>query len=195
MKNLDQKYLEDTLQMIKFLAQTGKKKQLKKNKPNRSAILQIQMCSAKVQDKVSQRLIQPLFDKCQNKRKLLIPEANRLECLLEVIQRLNSAIQKSQPSRLIKFLKLLLQILERSDHYFIMRKGFLIIVKITFVLEQFRYCRSVTEKLLVQASLQKDYSCLISGWLKVAECHAKLANFNKALEGFFQMLKFAIINK
>lgn len=194
MKNLDQKYLEDTLRMIRFLARSGQKKRLKKKK-SRSGILCAQMCSLTAKEKVNTRLVGPILEKCGSDVSRLQSEASRLECMLEVVQRLNSAIQKSRPSRLMRCLSLLLEILELSDFYFIARKGLLIVVKIAFVLEQFELCCGVTRKLLNLASVQRDYSCLVSGWLKVAECEANLANFSDALKAYFQMLKFAIIHK
>ena len=170
---MDKNYLEDTLKMVKFL----KKKRLQKGSSNnspRSGIFKPEYCSKKMKLKLEKYVIQKIWKKTKNNKKLLEKEKNKMQCLMEVTQNLNMMIQKKEVVNMLMCLELFLDILFKNEYYYITRKGMLISIKVFFTLEEFDKCSEIIIKLLNFASIKRDYSCLVACWMRLAECHSCL---------------------
>lgn len=190
---LDKNYIEDTRQMVRFLKKRGRKKGFSSKSP-RSGIFKPENYGMKLKAKLEKCVIKKLWKKTQRDKIKTENEIGKMRCLLEVTQNLNRIIQRKEISNMLMCLDLFLEILGQNEYYYITRKGMLISVKIFFTLEEFDRCSEVTQSLLGFASTQKDYNCLVAGWMRLAECHSKKSRFQLALQAYFQVLKFAIIS-
>lgn len=190
---LDKHYLEDTVRMVQFLRFKGVKKGFSGQNP-RSGIFKPWYCSVKMKTRLERYVIKKVWAKTGKKKEPLGIEVKKMKCLFEITQNLNLMIQKKQVTNMLICLDLFLDILGKNEYYYLTRKGMLISMKIFFTLEELDKCSEITLSLLRLANLEQDYSCLVAGWMRLAECHSKKSEFPQALEAYFQVLKFAIIS-
>lgn len=189
----DKNYFRDVLKMIRFLQKNSRNRESSENSP-RSGIFKPAHCSNRLKQKLEKQLLGKIYEKTEKNPTLLRNEEVKIECLLDLTQRLNMVMQRQEVPEMLKCLELFLEILYCNEYYYLTRKGLLIAVKIVFTLEEFSRCGKIVKKLLTLACRERDYSCLVSGWMRLAECQSRCSKFKPALFAYFQVLKFSIIS-
>lgn len=147
-----------------------------------------------IRKKLSKKFFSKISTKIKSNPKCFEIEKNKIKYILGLVKRLDSSIRQQNVKIMLKLIELLVNILNKNDYYYLTKKGMLIIIKISYVLEDTTLCISVLKELLKFAFSKKDTNCLLFCWLKYSECLAKQSLFNQSLSSYFQFLKYALIS-